>query len=180
MSLTDRDVMGQHSGVEWVGAVVRIIWGSLTLVAVQRLHVWKKNPSMRILHIKYIITSLEGCKQEYSAGQKKIPPKTNTSGWGGWCILSTVDATPTPATGCHIPCTYTLHIPRLVLCLHQWWPGLQEKKQCCKNKQSRDYVYVTAAAFCPIIVYIHVKITLFITYALNVHQYIETVWYTYN
>lgn len=75
MSLTDRDVIGQHSGVEWVGAVVRIIWGSLTLVAVQRLHVWKKNPSMRILHIKYIITSLEGCKQEYSAGQKKYPQK---------------------------------------------------------------------------------------------------------
>lgn len=84
MSLTDRDVIGQHSGVEWVGAVVRIIWGSLTLVAVQRLHVWKKNPSMRILHIKYIITSLEGCKQEYSAGQKNTPK--NKHQWLGWMM----------------------------------------------------------------------------------------------
>lgn len=180
MSLTDRDVIGQHSGVEWVGAVVRIIWGSLTLVAVQRLHVWKKNPSMRILHIKYIITSLEGCKQEYSAGHKKYPQKQTPVAGVDDAYCQLLMPPPPPVTGCHIPCTYTLHIPRLVLCLYQWWPGLQEKKQCCKNVQSRDYVYVTAAAFCPIIVYIHVKITLFITCALNVHQYIETVWYTYN
>lgn len=34
VSLTDRDILGQHGGVEWVGAVVRIIRGGLTLVAI--------------------------------------------------------------------------------------------------------------------------------------------------
>lgn len=80
----------------------------------------KKNPSMRILHIKYIITSLEGCKQEYSAGHKKYPQKQTPVAGVDDAYCQLLMPPPPPVTGCHIPCTYTLHIPRLVLCLYQW------------------------------------------------------------